>query len=100
MIEKPLEVGSLCLDYDIKINKPISCFALLDVVPIIEIINEIITYLKNSVQILNALQTVFTLFPIKVFTRAFLSETRVFPTIITSWTFVSNVLDDLLPSIT
>ena len=56
---------------------------------------------KNFVQVLNPLQTVFALVPTKNFTGAFMSKTFVFPMIIASFTvFFSNVLDDLLPAIT
>ena len=43
VMEKPLDVGPLCLDYDIKISKPLSCFKLVEPVQIIEIINRIVT---------------------------------------------------------
>lgn len=47
VMEKPLDIGPLCLDFDIKISKPLNCFMLVDVVPIIEIINEIIIKYYN-----------------------------------------------------
>jgi hypothetical protein len=42
VMEKPLDVGPLCLDYDIKLGNGIRCFEKINVIFVVKAINEII----------------------------------------------------------